>query len=877
MSAKLDVILRAQGDAIKAIGKLEKALKLTDAELKKVANSSKKLNATSEKTAKAFNLMAVSAKIASVAIAAALAKAVVNFAKDGAVIEAQLGAVGDRIENLPKLMADVARETGNMIPRRKMTDLISLMDAFNLPLALSSKLLGEAAKAGIRTGQDFSFMATSIIKAIGRLEPRWLDNLGVIVKLNEATKRAMETTGKGIKDLTQQEKMLAFAALALEDLTDKNKKIDLTTNKLAGMARSTTKLADSFDDFKVAASNLWPILDAGLKVVTPLVRAFAMLADHATLKDESYERPKLITKAYVLLEGYITRNVDAFAKLSKQLGGSHKAMVKLAELDPELRRLLGRLGEIGANAPGWLGGISRAMVKNSDAWKEASVGLRVEMTKMLGVLTEETSAMKEHGERLSINEELAKRTTDAVKHLADWYSRKPEPSWFHDMTDQLSEATIQAQLLAHELSKIPEPSWFDQGAIDASLRGKKKPKGRGGKGRRPKPFDLSGQIRERQQQNELIGLKGIDYQWQQYRHSIQDADAALTKHYATIEAGKRSLWVEGIAQAEKLHDLITKGAKAQIDAANEALDEERTKEFWGQVRAQEALAETLSSNARVELDFLTQKGHIAEALRQSEKDGEPTISLEIAEAMAVHELESLNITKQMVQFKDVLTSKQYEQLETVLRTLEAERNLLDVTAIRAAERAEKIYEWGDAFGHVSAQMMNLQDGMSDFGKAWAGQLGSINDVTNALGDYVQITNVTEKDTARAISAVGAATSKAVTGFVDGVQEKAAIQAVFELAMGVATAFYNPAESASHFVAAAMLGAIAGTYRAPPAEPVEDAGGTGGGGGAGGGQQGIIINFHSGIIMGKPSEINHAINQAVSSASETGYQDAAAGY
>lgn len=56
--------------------------------------------------------------------------------------------------------------------------------------------------------------------------------------------------------------------------------------------------------------------------------------------------------------------------------------------------------------------------------------------------------------------------------------------------------------------------------------------------------------------------------------------------------------------------------------------------------------------------------------------------------------------------------------------------------------------------------------------------------------------------------IGKAVQGILTATLQGIAQEAAVQAIFELAKGVATSFVNPAEAATHFAAAGLYGAVA---------------------------------------------------------------------
>ena len=135
--------------------------------------------------------------------------------------------------------------------------------------------------------------------------------------------------------------------------------------------------------------------------------------------------------------------------------------------------------------------------------------------------------------------------------------------------------------------------------------------------------------------------------------------------------------------------------------------------------------------------------------------------------------------------------------------------------------------------------------------------------------------------ASAIVGSASALAGAVANKVLGVREEAGVRALFETAMGIATAFTNPLESAGHFAAAAAFGAVSlGGFKSTPR------GGDGGGNKApkkeamatregalsgGGGQVTNVYNLNTGIVDGQSTA--QAFRRAEMQARNTGMASA----
>jgi len=72
------------------------------------------------------------------------------------------------------------------------------------------QMLGIAQAAALSTGQDLQYMFESMVKGIGRLSTRWLDNTGISIDATTEYERYAETIDKSVSSLTQAEKVQAF-------------------------------------------------------------------------------------------------------------------------------------------------------------------------------------------------------------------------------------------------------------------------------------------------------------------------------------------------------------------------------------------------------------------------------------------------------------------------------------------------------------------------------------------------------------------------------------------------------------------------------------------------------------------------------------------
>ena len=102
----------------------------------------------------------------------------------------------------------------------------NLMKSFNKAAMLVSEdfavklpdAMGYLSKVSAATGQDMGFMMDSLVTGVGRLSPMILDNLGIQVKLSDATERAAEMFGVEASALEQTQIQAGMMDVVLEKL-----------------------------------------------------------------------------------------------------------------------------------------------------------------------------------------------------------------------------------------------------------------------------------------------------------------------------------------------------------------------------------------------------------------------------------------------------------------------------------------------------------------------------------------------------------------------------------------------------------------------------------------------------------------------------------
>ena len=144
--------------------------------------------------------------------------------------------------------------------------------------------LGKGAKdASIILGRDVTDSFNRLIRGVTKAEPELLDELGIILRLNDATEKYASTIGKSAQDLTQFEKSQAVTVEVLDQVESKYGRI-MAVMEPSG--NQFTKLGKAFDDIvnhikEFSAAIATPI--AGVLTEQPLLIAGILLALGNTL------------------------------------------------------------------------------------------------------------------------------------------------------------------------------------------------------------------------------------------------------------------------------------------------------------------------------------------------------------------------------------------------------------------------------------------------------------------------------------------------------------------------------------------------------------------------------------------------------------------
>ena len=148
--------------------------------------------------------------------------------------------------------------------------------------------LGKAAKdVSIVLGRDVTDSFNRLIRGVTKAEPELLDELGIILRLDDATTRYAATLGKSKEDLTTYQRSQAVVADVLEQT---NRKFSEVVDIINPATNSFNKFAKVFDDLVITVqkflyAGLAPVADflaknpfGSLLLLAPLLKSFFSFA-----------------------------------------------------------------------------------------------------------------------------------------------------------------------------------------------------------------------------------------------------------------------------------------------------------------------------------------------------------------------------------------------------------------------------------------------------------------------------------------------------------------------------------------------------------------------------------------------------------------------
>ena len=179
-----------------------------------------------------------------------------EWVKSGAMLSDQMRILEKDVAGLGATMDKVRKSSAGMISDKEIVKSAAMFKSFGIPLDEIDRALEAVAKTALRTGQDVGFLTQSLTTGLARESPQILDNLGLQIRLSEATARATQTTGKFSSELTAAEKKAGLMAVALEKLEASNVNVDLLNSQTASVQRLGNAWENFGDQFKAGFSRV---------------------------------------------------------------------------------------------------------------------------------------------------------------------------------------------------------------------------------------------------------------------------------------------------------------------------------------------------------------------------------------------------------------------------------------------------------------------------------------------------------------------------------------------------------------------------------------------------------------------------------------------
>jgi hypothetical protein len=159
----------------------------------------------------AANLFAASAAFNALQKAAQLEGVVAALEDVGAAAGRNLGAAAERLREV----------SGQAISADQSLRAMSLGVSSGFSTEQMEGLTKVARGASIALGRDLGDALDRLTRGTAKLEPEILDELGIMVRLDDATAEYAATIGKSVNDLSQYERRQAFLNATLEQGTKK--------------------------------------------------------------------------------------------------------------------------------------------------------------------------------------------------------------------------------------------------------------------------------------------------------------------------------------------------------------------------------------------------------------------------------------------------------------------------------------------------------------------------------------------------------------------------------------------------------------------------------------------------------------------------------
>lgn len=346
----LSIVGKKAKQAATGVDKLDKSTKNANKSQRNYNKGAKGVAGATANSTKAFSkmrdeigggssgLVAAYATLAANVFAATAAFGALQRAAQVDTLRRSLVSLGEESgRNLTVLAESLKDVTGNAISMEQALKTASLGTSAGFNTQTLENLADVARKAASALGRDIGDATDRLIRGVAKLEPEILDELGIIVRLDDAASKYAARLGVATESLSQFQRTQAFANATIEQGLEKYSALenvdlsgfsqlsgtfqDLAESILAVVARALDPLASFLAGSKVALFGLLAALTKGIvSQALPFLTTFADKAKQAAvtslgLVDAEKKRAEAAATAYRKL----LTNVKYLTKSEKDL------------------------------------------------------------------------------------------------------------------------------------------------------------------------------------------------------------------------------------------------------------------------------------------------------------------------------------------------------------------------------------------------------------------------------------------------------------------------------------------------------------------------------------------------------------------------------
>jgi hypothetical protein len=350
-------------------------------------------------------------------------------------------------QNIPLLAESLKEATGAAISLDQALRTASFASSSGFDANQIEQLAEVGKKAAIALGRDVGDAVDRLTRGVAKLEPEILDELGIIVRLDDATASYAAQIGKTVGQLTAFERQQAFANATIEQGLSKFGDIDVDPNPYDQLAASLQDLANSF--LKIVNTVLGPLVSILAEnkavllgfilvltkgVAAQAASAFGSLSKSAAesaqkTADAARKAGKAQKKAFKETQKELKKIPEELGKVAKEyseLASQAKSYDALIEQEKELTRTIEKRTKALGNANRTQKGIEKSK-------KDIS-----ELTGLRGRIREEIGK----GKGPSIDPELAKTLSVIAKKQANIFEELDENPSFENFKNKFKEANV---------------------------------------------------------------------------------------------------------------------------------------------------------------------------------------------------------------------------------------------------------------------------------------------------------------------------------------------------------------------------------------------------------------------------------------------------